>query len=49
MPKPTIPEFWNLLGQSGLLQPDRLDGLQSAFGQMRGVSSGNAPLLEYVW
>ncbi len=45
MAKPNIPEFWNLLGQSGLVQPDRLAQLQNSFAQMRGVSSSNAPVL----
>jgi hypothetical protein len=45
MPKPTIPEFWKLLGESGLLPPDRLAQLQDQFAQMKGVSNSNAPVL----
>ncbi|MFP6613163.1 MAG: hypothetical protein VB835_12705, partial [Pirellulales bacterium] len=45
MPKPMIPEFWKLLGESGLLPPDRLTQLQGQFAEMKGVSNSNAPVL----
>ncbi|MFP6613780.1 MAG: protein kinase [Pirellulales bacterium] len=45
MPKPMIPEFWKLLGESGLLPPDRLTQLQDQFAEMKGVSNSNAPVL----